>query len=91
MLYYKREAMLSVSEGRESRLSVLVAVLQGGERWKDSHNYYLQPRRARNQMHGGYAPVNFVSHLHFHYACLSLPSENPATPLSSYIISCTHV
>lgn len=25
---------------------------QGGERWKDSHSYYLQPRRARNQMHG---------------------------------------
>ena len=65
--------MLSVSEGRESSLSVLLAVLQGGERWKDSHNYYLQPRRARNQMHGGYAPVNFVSHLHFDYACLSLP------------------
>ena len=70
----------------------ILPCFQGGERWKDSHNYYLQPRRARNQMHGGYCPVDFVVRVFWDDACLSLSEENHATPsVPSDIISCAHV
>ena len=50
-----RSSTLSKKKAREQTIAEKANELKsqaGAERWKDSHNYYLQPRRARNQMHG---------------------------------------
>lgn len=40
---------------------------EASQRWKDSHNYYLQPRRARNQMHEpGYLQREAPYDNHYH-------------------------
>ncbi|KAK7097034.1 cyclin-dependent kinase-like 5 isoform X2 [Littorina saxatilis] len=46
-----RSSTLSKKKARDQAVAEKTADNKGGERWKDSHNYYLQPRRARNQLH----------------------------------------
>ncbi|XP_076446086.1 uncharacterized protein LOC143283715 isoform X2 [Babylonia areolata] len=46
-----RSSTLSKKKAREAAANEKTADSKGGDRWKDSHNYYSQPRRARNQLH----------------------------------------
>lgn len=46
-----RSSTLAKKKSREQTIAEKTVDSKGNDRFKDSHNYYLQPRRARNQMY----------------------------------------